>query len=189
MSEQRKVREKSGEHHIPVHEAKQHQERLKVHHEQATEKAGRQSHEKAQVRHEVHEQAISGSEYHKPQSEQRQPVVPHSKTDKLHSFNTTMHHVRSQMSKPERTFSKFIHAPAVEKTSEVLGKTVARPSGIAGATIAAFIGLLSVYSIAKFAGFQLSGSEMPLLLGIGFIIGLLSEWVFKSLRSIFLKTT
>ena len=95
-----------------------------------------------------------------------------------------MHHARQNMSKPERTFSKLIHAPLVEKTSEALGKTVVRPSGIVGATIAAFLGLLSIYSIAKFAGFELSGSEMPLLLATGFIIGLFVEWAFKSARSI-----
>ncbi len=55
---------------------------------------------------------------------------------------TIMHHARSQMSKPEQSFSRFIHTPVVEKTSEVLGKTVARPSGIAGAAIAACDGSL-----------------------------------------------
>lgn len=189
MSEQHRTHEKTGEHHIPVHEAKKHAERLKVHHEKAAKQANEHSVEKAQARHEVHEEAISGAEYHKPHSEQRQPAVAHTKLDKEHSFKTTMHHARSQMSKPERTFSKFIHAPAIEKTSEVLGKTVARPSGIAGATIAAFIGLLSIYSIAKFAGFQLSGSEMPLLLLVGFAVGLIIEWAYKSIRSILNKRT
>lgn len=187
MSEQHKTHEQHGERHIPVHEAKAHHERLQVHHEKAAEQAGQHGQEQLQARHEAHEHAISGAEYHKPQAEQRQPAVPHTKADKAHSFNTVMHHVRQHMSKPERNFSKFIHRPAVEKTSEVLGKTVARPSGIAGASVAAFIGLLSVYSIAKFAGFQLSGSEMPLLLLAGFASGLFIEWFYKSIRSILSK--
>ncbi len=180
--------ERSGERHIPVHEIKEHQERIKVHHENAAEKAGKQNqHEQLKVRHEVHEHAVPASEYSKPLSEKRQPLPAHTKADKEHGFNTIMHHARSQMSKPEQTFSKFIHTPAVEKTSEVLGKTVARPSGVAGAAIAACIGLLSVYSIAKFAGFQLSGSEMPLLLVVGFAAGLFIEWATKSVRAIFAK--
>lgn len=179
---------RSGERHIPVHEVHSHNERIKTHHEKAAEKAGTQNkHEDLKVRHEVHEQAVPASEYSKPLSEKRQPLPSYTKADKDHSFNTIMHHARSQMSKPERTFSKFIHTPVVEKTSEVLGKTVARPSGIAGAGVAACIGLLSVYSVAKFAGFQLSGSEMPLLLGIGFATGLFVEWASKSLRAIFAK--
>jgi hypothetical protein len=190
MSEQHTTRiEKAGERHIDVREINKHSERLKVHHEKAAEQAGKNSPEQATARHEVKEQAISGAEYSKPQSETRQPLPIHTKKDKDHSFNTIMHHARSQMSKPEQTFSKIIHTPAIEKTSEVVGKTIARPSGIAGAAVAACVGLLSIYSIAKFAGFQLSGSEMPLLLASGFAIGLFSEWVIKSTRSLFSRTS
>lgn len=185
----------SHEQHIPIHESnetvhfnseelKRHHERLQEHHEKAESVAKNQRHEHESARHEAKEQAISGAEYHKPHSEQRQVAQSFTKADKLHSFNTTMHSVRSHMNAPERSFSKLIHQPTVEKVSEVAGKTVARPSGIIGATIAAFIGLLSIYSIAKFAGFQLSGSEMPLLLAIGFLIGLLLEWAFKAVRAI-----
>ena len=190
MSEHFKPHEKAGEHHIPHHETKQHHERLHEHHEKAAEKVGDHAkHEKEVARHEVHEKAISGAEYHKPQSEQPRPAAPLTKADKEHGFNTIMHHVRQNMSKPERTFSKIIHKPFVEKTSEALGKTIARPSGLAGAAVAAFVGLLSVYSIAKFAGFQLSGSEMPLLLAGGFLLGLFIEWAYKSVRSIFFLKT
>lgn len=185
MNEQYKQHEQSGEQQNSVHEIKEHHERAQKHHEKAAEKAGREiHHEQAKARHEVREQAISGAEHHKPQSEKRQHRPVYTKRDKDHAFDTTMHHVQSNMSKPERTFSKLIHKSAVEKTSEVLGKTVARPSGIAGATIAAFIGLLSVYSIAKFAGFQLSGSEMPLLIVIGFVTGLFIEWAYKAARAV-----
>lgn len=185
MSEHHKHPKANAEHHIPVQEARQHEERLKVQHEKAAEKAARSTAEQHTVRAEVKEQAISGAEYHKPHSEQRQHTAPLTKKDKAHSFNSVMHHARQEMSRPERTFSKFIHQPGVEKASEVLGKTVARPSGIAGAAIASFIGLLSVYSVARFAGFQLSGSEMPLLLAIGFGAGLFIEWATKAARSIF----
>lgn len=189
MSEQHKPHENSGEHHIPHiphHEVTTHHERLQEHHEKAAEKSKSETaHEQERALYEVQEKAISGAEYPKPLSEKLQPDAPLTKADKEHGFNTIMHHVRQNMSQPERTFSKLIHTPAVEKTSEALGKTIARPSGLAGAAIAAFIGLLSVYSIAKFAGFQLSGSEMPLLLVAGFAVGLFVEWVIKSLRSIF----
>ncbi len=182
MSEHLKTHERAGEHHSQHTE---HHERIKKHHEKAAEKARDLSHEKESIRSEVHEQAVSAEDY-TPQTEQQRVIVPHTKADKEHSFNTIMHHVRSNMSKPEQTFSKFIHRPMVEKTSEALGKTIARPSGVAGATVAAFIGLLSIYSIAKFAGFELSGSEMPLLLLAGFGFGLFTEWVFKSVRVLLL---
>lgn len=179
--------EQHGERHISKAETKQHHERLNENREKAAEQAKNNKHETETIRHEVQDTAISGAEYHKPQSEQRQVTTPQTKADKLHAFDTIMHHVHQSMSKPERAFSSFIHKPVVEKTSETLGKTVARPSGIAGATIAAFIGLFSIYSVAKFAGFELSGSEMPLLLAVGFAAGLLTEWIVKSTKAIFGK--
>lgn len=168
------------------HEAqKNHHERAEKHREKAVAKAenGHMSHE--HIQRTVEAEAISGAEYHKPQAEQRQHTTPTTKLDKERGFNTIMHQTQNKMSRPERTFSRLIHQPVVEKASEVIGATVARPSGIIGATAAAFIGLLSIYGIAKFAGFQLSGSEAPLLLGIGFILGLFIEWCIKSLLSLF----
>jgi len=162
-----------------------HHERLAEHHEKEAAHAHEKGLRTQEALREVHEQAISGKEFQKPQSERRQPVPTNTKEDKARSFNTTMHHVRNNLSRPERTFSKFIHKPLIEKTSEALGSTIARPSGVAGATIASFVGLLSVYGVAKFTGFELSGSEIPLLLVIGFVSGLVFEWVFKSALSIF----
>lgn len=187
MSEHYRSHEGNHETHINESEAKRHHERLKDHHERSAkhtpEHAG---HEREAARHEVQEHAVSAAEYVQPSTEQHQQhSSPISSRDKAHVFETIMHHARQGMSKPEQTFSKFIHKPVVEKTSEVLGKTVVRPSGIAGATAAAIIGLLSIYSIAKFAGFELSGSEMPFLLLIGFSVGLFTEWIFKAVRSVF----
>lgn len=184
-----------SEHHIPVkhessrsHEvhAKTKEHLAKVESSRA-EKAAEHSnnhHEAERARHEVHENAKSAAEYTPTQNEQVHVDEFYSKDTKEHAFNTTMHHVRSKMKKSERVFSSFIHNPVVEKTSELAGKTIARPSGMMGATIAAFIGLLSVYSIAKYAGFRLSGSEMPFLLLIGFATGLFAEWIYKAGRSI-----
>ncbi len=180
MSEQYKGHEKHGESHVSSNEAKRHHERLNDNREKAAENAQNNHREAETIRREVQEKAISGAEYHKPQSEQRQPAPPRTKQDKTHAFDTIMHHTHQNMSKPERVFSNVIHTPAIEKTSEVLGKTIARPSGITGATVAAVIGLLPIYSVARFAGFELSGSEMPLLLAVGFVTGLLAEWAYKA---------
>jgi len=187
MSEHYKNRENGPESHNTEAEVKRHHERLKNHHEKSAERAQKYiGHEKEVARHEVYEHAVSATEYANPTTEQQREPRPITVADKSHVFETVMHHARQGMTKPERTFSKFIHKPVIEKTSDALGKTVVRPSGITGATIAAFIGLLSIYGIAKFAGFELSGSEMPLLLVTGFIAGLLVEWILKAARSIFL---
>ena len=185
MSERYQSKEVSSEVLADTKEHREHRERLQDHIEKNAEKSTANSgHEQAIARHEIKEHAISGNEYHKPHSEQRQHQQIYTKVDKQRSFDTTMHHVRNELRGPERILSKFIHKPVVEKASEVVGSTIARPSGIAGATITAFFGLLSVYGIARFAGFELSGSEMPILLLLGFTAGLLIEWMYKIIRSL-----
>lgn len=186
MSHEQAPRNHESKNTLSPAEAKQHQERLKEHVESRAEKAGDSSKVEQEARHEVHETAQSAAEMVPTNSEsssQASPIPP-TKQEKRKSFNTTMHHVRKNMGSAERTLSKVIHQPAIEKTSEVVGKTVARPSGIIGASIAAAIGLLLIFGIAKYAGFQLSGSEMPLLLAIGLVVGLISEWAYKSVRSL-----
>lgn len=181
---------KKHESYEPTHESKKHQHEVeKLRHERA-ERADH-SPEKAatEARQSVQHEAISGAETHRPHSETRQTDQIRTKDDRIHSFNTTMSHVRQKLSKREKGFSKLIHQPTVEKVSDIAGKTLARPSGIVGGTIAAFIGLLSVYGVAKFAGFPLSGSEMPLFLAIGFLLGLVVEVIYKAVRSIFTRST
>ncbi len=183
MSEHYKKHESTAEHHVSNHELKEHQKRAETHHNAAAEKAHSDHHEKQRLLQEVEKLATSKEDHAQVQEKPRhQEDMIHTKADKAHAFNSVMHHTRQHMSKPERTFSKFIHKPAVEKTSEIVGKTIARPSGMVGASVGAFIGLLSIYSVAKFAGFALSGSEMPLLLAGGFAIGLFAEWAYKSIR-------
>lgn len=166
-------------------EAHEHKERLKEKIESAAEKSSADSgNAEREARHEVLETAPLAAELTNTETENApQSEPPRTRDDKRRSFNTTMHHVRKELPAVERTFSKVIHQPVVERTSELVGKTVARPSGVLGATLAGFIGLLLVFGVAKRVGFALSGSELPILLGIGLIVGLITEWFYKAIRS------
>jgi hypothetical protein len=180
------------EHH-GSHEHVRHSHEMHKAHEQlksAAEKASDKNVEKeiTEARKAIRQEA-SHVEMPAPHQEKDIFVPSRTKVDKENAFKAIMHHTRNGLKKPERTLSLIIHQPVVEKVSEVAGKTVARPSGIMGATVAAFIGLLSVYGVARFIGFPLSGSEMPLLLAIGFGAGLFLEWVLKAARTIFTPTT
>jgi hypothetical protein len=167
-------------------EAKQHQERIRDKIESNAENADKSNNAEREALREVHETAMPASEFVSNSGEEvaaAQPAVA-SKKEKQRSFDTTMHHARKNMRVLDRSFSRVIHQPVVERTSDALSKTVARPSGLLGAGIASFIGLMLIFGVAKFAGFQLSGSEMPLLLIVGLVSGLFIEWVLKSIRSI-----
>jgi hypothetical protein len=88
-----------------------------------------------------------------------------------------MREVRSHMSAPSRAFSKVIHNPAVEKTSDALGNTVARPNAILSGSLFAFLFTLAVYLIARYSGYPLSGTETIASFILGWVLGLIYDYV------------
>lgn len=103
------------------------------------------------------------------------PVRPR-KRDLDASFNKTMEHIRKDMSPASRTFSKVIHNPVVDKTSEAIGNTVARPNLILAGAIGTLTLCLAVYLIAKHYGYTLSGFEAIGTFIIGWTVGAVIEF-------------
>ena len=99
-----------------------------------------------------------------------------NKKERNASFDKRMKDVRSEMSAPEKAFSKTIHAKPVEKTSEFVGATIARPNAILSGAFVAFVAVLSVYLIAKNLGYPLSGFETIGAFIVGWVIGLLYDF-------------
>jgi preprotein translocase subunit SecF len=132
------------------------------------------------ARHDALEQAA------RPEHERRQETKKNdtperersiTKKDKEQSFTTTMREVRSQMSPANRTFSKIIHQPAVEKVSDTIGSTIARPNAILSGSLCAFILTAAFYLIARFNGYPLSGSEAIASFALGWLIGLIIDYI------------
>lgn len=99
-----------------------------------------------------------------------------AKLEKEASFKRHMQAVQAEMSAPQRAFSKVIHNKAVEKTSEVLGATVARPNAILSGAVVAFFLVLAVYLISKHLGYVLSGFETIGAFAVGWLIGVLYDY-------------
>ncbi|HET6622705.1 MAG TPA: hypothetical protein VFG56_02105 [Candidatus Saccharimonadales bacterium] len=99
-----------------------------------------------------------------------------TKRQKQAHYKTTMKHIQSEMPAPARTFSKVIHNRTVEKTSEAVGATVARPNAILAGSISAFIVVLTVYLITKHYGYVLSGFETIGSFVIGWTLGLIYDY-------------
>ncbi len=106
---------------------------------------------------------------------EQQPSTTKEAQDKR--FNEAMQTVQSQMSSSSRAFSKVIHNPAVEKASEAVGETVARPNAILSGAVAAFLFTLGIYLIARFNGYHLSGAESIAAFAIGWLCGLGFDFV------------
>ena len=84
------------------------------------------------------------------------------------------------MSPSSRQFSKFIHHKAVERVSDAVGSTVARPNAILSGSICAFILTLIVYVTARYNGYPLSGTETIAAFAIGWVLGMVFDY-FKVL--------
>jgi hypothetical protein len=154
-------------------------EHHEVLHEKA-ERAGEQSHENLdEARREAVEKAQNAERYEKkaqlehlaPSPTERRNNRPIGKLEREASFTTTMEEVRVHMSAPSRAFSKVIHNKTVERVSDTVGATVARPNAILSGAILAFILTLAVYLVAKNMGYVLSGFETMGAFVIGWALG------------------
>lgn len=101
---------------------------------------------------------------------------PLTKKERDRSFDNTMDEVRSQMSGPSRAFSKVIHNKTVEKVSDAVGSTVARPNAILTGSIFAFVFTLVIYLIARYNGYPLSGAETIASFALGWVLGLVFDY-------------
>lgn len=99
-----------------------------------------------------------------------------TKQEKDAAYKKTMKQVQSEMSPVSRVFSKVIHAPAVEKASQALGSTVARPNALLAGGLSAFLFVLVAYFVAKKYGYALSGFETIGAFFIGWALGLIYDY-------------
>lgn len=147
--------------------------------ERLQENAEEESREKAL------ERALSSKQEKEAASEQLQISAYEHNNDKPPvnrqtrelSFKATMNEVQEQMTPSSRAFSKLIHNKAVERVSEGIGATVARPNAILSGAILAFLTTLFVYIIAKHQGYPLSGFETIAAFTFGWLLGILYDFL------------
>lgn len=122
-----------------------------------------------------HEKEKTHQEQESSPAERRQQR-PTRKAEEV-SFAATMKEVQSQMSTPSKTFSKVIHNKAVEKVSEGVGSTLARPNAILSGAIVAFALTLGIYLLAKNLGYPLSGFETIAAFLLGWALGIAYDFL------------
>lgn len=119
---------------------------------------------------------------HSPAAREAEAKRPHSGVNRRQAYTETMASLQRHLPTFSRGFSKVIHNPVVDKTSEAVGQTVLRPSVTLGATSTALIIGGITYLISKHYGYNLSGSVILLSLVVGGILGLLIEGILKLFR-------
>lgn len=108
---------------------------------------------------------------HKEINEQLQKITLHRE----------LNNIRKKLSTSDKTLSKVVHAPVIRTFSEAGAKTIARPSGIIGGSITAFVGTTAYLLLAKWVGFSYNYFVFIALFILGFGLGLTIEVVSSAL--------
>lgn len=150
-------------------------ERLERSHETASQ---RDMEELKEAAEKAAETAKERSKEKAASKRERQDTLKHrSAAAQKAAYSRTMRETRAHLSAPSRAFSAVIHNKAVEKTSEVVGSTIARPNAILSGAVSAFILTLGVYLVARHYGYPLSGFESIGAFLFGWLIGLLFDYL------------
>lgn len=148
--------------------------------EKGAEKADAKSHDIESIKHEALEKAASHEQKSKNEAtkaeKQADRPLKNTKASRKAAFSKEMKTVQAEMSAPSRTFSKLIHNQAVEKASDAVGSTVARPNAIVSGAVAAFIFTGALYIWAKYAGYPLSGFESIGAFIVGWLVGIIFDF-------------
>jgi hypothetical protein len=150
--------------------------------ESKAEKGAEQSGEQMAADARKETEAIFAKESGKERRQGGEPTASPSvirkitKREKDRANKQTLERVQAEMSAPARTFSKILHSPVIEKTSEVVGSTAARPNALLTGALVALALLSVVYAVGQTYGYRLSGFEMIAANSFGWVLGLLADY-------------
>ena len=165
-------------------EARGHNEQLRQHHEKEASHAekhhGSENHVERLKQH-VEQQAISGKEHAQSEKEtpQQHPVLVNKHLKDV-AFTRALTRARKKLSAPNRAFSKVAHNPAVDRTSEFVGKTIARPTSMLWGAIFAFVGTSALLWITRHYGYEYNYLAAILLFFGGAAVGLIGEGLWRT---------
>lgn len=173
-------------------------------HEQSKEhELGSEHHEKHEaqhVKHEAHEtkvhtkedieklsrEALNEANETKPvqaeDNETKQPHVSNHQALKKDAYKDLLQKTRQRLPKKLRTFSKVVHNNTIDNLSNVSAYTVARPSGLLGGGIGAFVGSSLLLYFSRKYGFSYNFGAFAAFFVGGFVLGLIGEAILKILK-------
>lgn len=164
-----------------MHDHSDHHERIKKHHDSAAEKAAKVHAEtdvdKLAEQAKLHAEKSDHNKHDKHLDKAPDAVPGSQHTLKSQAYQQTLGRIQSKLSKPDQIFSKFVHSKTVESISNISAKTVARPSGVLGGSICAFLGSLILLYAAKHYGFSYNYLMLVILFVGGYAIGGIIEIV------------
>jgi hypothetical protein len=93
------------------------------------------------------------------------------------SYTKTIKQIQSELPPANRVVSKIVHNKVIEKITNIISSTIARPNAMLAGSFFAFILTLSVYITAKTIGYTLSGSETIASFIVGWSLGIIYDLI------------
>lgn len=181
--------ERHGKQHEALTSKEHHKHAEKQRHHAAEQAKKERSQVNLEKLRKAAEEAAKPKEAHHKKQEQahdsHNTVIGTQKALKSQAYAQTLQRVQRHLPKTSRVFSKMVHNKTVDAISNVGAQTIARPSGLLGGSICAFIGSLALLYSAKHYGFRYNYLVFALLFVGGFFVGGLLEllvWAFYSRR-------
>lgn len=176
-------------HHNPEHFKPKHHVEHQPHHEKQAkhEREHHKEHKEHAPLPELqkqakHEARHASEAFPAAQETQRAHTGYVSRELKKEALQRTLTRVRKHLSAPAQTFSKVIHQPVVDAVSQAGAKTIARPSGVLGGSIVAFLGSSIFLWMARHYGFAYNYLLFFLLFLGGFALGMALEFAIYFFR-------
>lgn len=134
------------------------------------------------IRHEVAEKATSKEDVVVDTSEKdtfkaSQPLINKELKDAM--LVRTLSRIQKQLKPTERTFSKIVHNKPIDKVSTIGEKTIARPYGILGGALLAFLGSIFSTFLSKQFGLNYNLILFTLLFATGYILAICIEGIIR----------
>ncbi len=177
MSEQHPLLEQGNEHLLSAENSVEHKGSLKSHERELTDSEREHGTEKSVDSHRetVEQHAIAGVEHsaterETPQSSTGHPLIATLQL-KTAAWSRSMTRTRKKLAIPDRVFSKVIHNEAIDRPSEFIGKTIARPSGMLWGSVFAFLGTSALLWVTRYYGYEFNYLLFILLFVGGAIVG------------------
>jgi len=152
----------------------------------AAESAARQQERQAaaveQARQAVAEHAAKTAEHAGALAPADDRPVRIDSAAKAWRMRQSMTRVQKRLTPAQKSLSDFIHQPLVRRVSEATAETVARPSGILGGGILAFLGSSAYLWFARAAGITYNYFGFFVFFIGGFLLGLVIEHALAALR-------
>jgi len=133
-----------------------------------------------QIRSNASREALSGKEYSRSEHHKKDiKSIKINKQTKRAAYMRSLHRAQTHLSQKERTFSRIVHRPTIEKISNIASQTIARSSGLLFGSIFAFAGTILFVWFSRRFGIQYNYFIMILLFCGGYLVGVLVEFAWR----------